>query len=37
MKGKYYIIGDLGGETGNIVTHLVGSNLFLQKRHLQLI
>ena len=31
MKGKYYIICDLGGGTGDIVTHLVGSNKKLKE------
>ena len=30
-KGKYYIICDLGGGTGDIVTHLVGSNCNLEE------
>ena len=30
-KGKYYIICDLGGGTGDIVTHLVGSNSHLEE------
>ena len=29
--GKYYIICDLGGGTGDIVTHLVGSNSHLEE------
>ena len=31
MKGKYYIICDLGGGTGDIVTHLVGNNKNLEE------
>lgn len=30
-KGKYYIICDLGGGTGDIVTHLVGENQLLEE------
>ena len=30
-KGKYYIICDLGGGTGDIVTHLVGNNKNLEE------
>jgi len=30
-KGEYYIICDLGGGTGDIVTHLVGSNMTLKE------
>ena len=30
-KGKYYIICDLGGGTGDIITHLVGSNDSLEE------
>ena len=30
-KGKYYIICDLGGGTGDIVTHLVGANKTLKE------
>jgi len=30
-KGKYYIICDLGGGTGDIVTHLVGNNCYLEE------
>ena len=31
MQGKYYIICDLGGGTGDIVTHLVGTNRNLEE------
>lgn len=31
MEGKYYIICDLGGGTGDIVTHLVGNNKNLEE------
>lgn len=31
QKGKYYIVSDLGGGTGDIVTHLVGENQKLKE------
>lgn len=30
-KGEYYIVCDLGGGTGDIVTHLVGNNMTLKE------